>query len=585
MTELSLRTGSLCRCCHAKGDFRSLSIPYIHLRKPETYSHLLKECFDIFISPPTATPAQLYSICDTCVTSLQHAWRFKQQVLECENKFLQYYRNGGKEMMMKAEYTIDVKRELSDDNSCRGESDNEFSDEDEPNHVQVEILLSEPSPKQGETSTVRENTCRKRKKMEENDGEDSLSDDEPLTTQRSSKTQKFSCNICHKQFNYQIALDTHKKRHLLGRTYKCYICESKFTTNKGLTRHIAKNHGDGNSFPCTLCKDVFDEAILLKNHLNAHFKPTVFKCEVCGKEFKRKQGLNAHMDVHTKEKRYKCKFCKKGFGQKQNLINHERTHTGERPYVCAICGLGYPRRPDLKRHIFTIHSGIKPHACTVCEKQFSSKTYLSIHQRMHTAEKPYSCDVCKKAFAALTTLRVHMRVHTGEKPYACAVCGRQFSVYASFKRHERLHSGEKPFACKICEKTFADNGYLRLHMRTHTADRPYTCNLCDKQFKEPGALKKHILVHTGEKLTCKICNKQISRNLTKHMRVHSGERPYSCNMCDKQFAASGSLKLHMRTHTGEKPYQCEMCNKQFSQSGTLKRHRCTVLEKVGDDNV
>ncbi len=112
----------------------------------------------------------------------------------------------------------------------------------------------------------------------------------------------------------------------------------------------------------------------------------------------------------------------------------------------------------------------------------------------------------------------------------------------------------------------------------HSGIKPYVCDICENAYVDLSALIRHRRTHTGEKpYHCDVCNKSFtqSSNFVFHKRIHSGERPYLCDICGKTFVRSCDLLCHKRTHTGEKPYTCETCNKSFSKSSSLVDHERT----------
>lgn len=108
----------------------------------------------------------------------------------------------------------------------------------------------------------------------------------------------------------------------------------------------------------------------------------------------------------------------------------------------------------------------------------------------------------------------------------------------------------------------------------------------DSDLTSPGSVRSELDTAKSEegdvrdvgpdKLLCQFpgCGRSFDRpNLLKrHIKLHSGECRFVCDVCKKNFESGSKLEDHYRRHTGERPFQCHVCGNKFRYKGDRTKH-------------
>uniref|UniRef100_A0A1B0CJJ8 Putative ovo n=1 Tax=Lutzomyia longipalpis TaxID=7200 RepID=A0A1B0CJJ8_LUTLO len=454
----------------------------------------------------------------------------------------------------------------------------------------------------------------------------------------------YSCELCNFKTPVLSRLkNTHVKIHSEERNFKCELqvrkcdyCPATLVTGRQYKKHLRAEHECSSGHTCGVCGKVMNSVSALKIHERKHTESGHFACPECSYTTHDHNAARRHRMKHSKEKQYKCPFCGYKSIQSTTYRNHlAKVHpaqAAELIFKCPKCSFETINSTNqIEQDIFEIfsdatepppetppplptvsspkHNKIKVKSNLVLRdpSKFINTNNLLLqnlqpHQMLPTSPADQHLPLIRPALFSktfdgdgvkqlkltdrlppnLNNLSYHRQCHTNEK-YGI-ICPECKSV--DFRNWNTLHThlwrehqiDMELYSCELCNfKTPVLSRLKNTHVKIHSEERNFKCEVCEKRFKNTKQLKNHRRIHRNvvpdqlQVRKCDYCPATLvtGRQYKKHLRAEHECSSYTTH-------DHNAARRHRMKHSKEKQYKCPFCGYKSIQSTTYRNHLAKV---------
>ncbi|XP_026747899.1 zinc finger protein 525-like [Trichoplusia ni] len=181
---------------------------------------------------------------------------------------------------------------------------------------------------------------------------------------------------------------------------------------------------------------------------------------------------------------------------------------------------------------------------------------------------------------------VFIDVASGSNQYPINVVSEANNEVQEIKVDKDVDSTSDPYLniqsrrirCPECSRFSAETEekMLRHIRKIHRGENPFQCCMCEYSTYNKILFEEHVRIHQGIKpYKCSHCPyRSVSKkNTKKHEQIHRSDNPHKCEHCGFIARHLRALNHHLLTHGQKNAYKCLKCKESFASQSLLETHR------------